>query len=47
MNIAAELVLVTLVMVDFEDSGELVIEGSDTVLNSVEIEDGSDFAHGR
>jgi hypothetical protein len=52
VNIAAELVLVvgvdpvpcdiTLVMVEFEDSVELVIEGSDTVLDSV----GSDFAHG-
>lgn len=57
VNIAAELVLVvsvglvpcdiTLAMVEFEDSDKLVIEGSDAVLNSVKIEEGSDFAHGR
>jgi len=56
VNIAAELVLVvgvgpvpcdiTLLIVRFEDSDELVIEDSDAVLNSVKVEDGSDFAHG-
>jgi hypothetical protein len=56
VNIAAERVLVvgvgsvpcdiTLVIVGFEDSDELVIEDSDAVLNSVRLEDGSDFAHG-
>jgi hypothetical protein len=56
VNIATELVLVvgvgpvpcdiTLVIVEFEDSDELVIEGPDAVLNSVRLEVGSDFAHG-
>ena len=56
MSIAAELVLVvgvgpvpcdiTLVIVGFENSDELVIEDSDVVLNSVRLDDGTDFAHG-
>jgi hypothetical protein len=56
VNIATEFVLavgvgpvpcdITLVIVEFEDSDELVSGGSDVVLNMVRLEDGGECAHG-